>query len=140
MELKAALLSHQEAVLSEKEADLLMRPLTETEAGIKCFQSLSQAVEFIAERLERIEALELMAQLAQISHPVNSDFFIDSLFPELQKHHHELDFRIRYTKIHFPPGEVQFKLGGHMKELGCIHMDFVKIEQGWMLDAIWRCR
>ena len=29
---------------------------------------------------------------------------------------------------------------GREAELGCIHIDFQKIEAGWVLDEIWVCR
>ncbi len=40
----------------------------------------------------------------------------------------------------FPKGSATFKLGGHFKELGCHHLDFVKKEGRWFLSRIWQCR
>ena len=40
----------------------------------------------------------------------------------------------------FPSGEANFKLGGHMKELGHCHIDFSKKDGLWQIDRIWQCR
>lgn len=111
----------------------------------KCFQSLSQAIAFIAELIERNAASELMAQFAHIQRPPptqpdDCDFFTNSIFPQLRKYHQETDFRARYKGMHFPSNETRFTLGGHMKELGCIHIDFARQEQGWVLESVWECK
>jgi hypothetical protein len=33
-----------------------------------------------------------------------------------------------------------FKLGGHAKDLGHCHIDFVQQNGRWMLQRIWHCR
>jgi len=40
----------------------------------------------------------------------------------------------------FPADKDRFKLGGHDKELGHIHIDFIKVDGLWFLDSIWMCR
>ncbi|MEJ5277556.1 MAG: hypothetical protein WHU94_16825 [Thermogemmata sp.] len=145
LKLKEALLAHQEALLQEMEATLAGQPVMETDAGIKCFPTLSQAVAFIAEAIERNAPSELMAQCAHIqrprpTEPYYTESFTNHIFPQLQRYHQELDFRTRYKGKRFPSNETRFTLGGHMKELWCIHIEFVKIEQGWVLDSIWECR
>ena len=40
----------------------------------------------------------------------------------------------------FPKDAATFKLGGHQKELGCCHIDFVKEGDSWKVTRIWQCR
>ncbi len=40
----------------------------------------------------------------------------------------------------FPADKHIFKLGGHNKELGHCHIDFVKVKGGWQLARVWQCR
>jgi hypothetical protein len=145
LKLRDVLLTYQESLLQERELELSRLPVTETDADIKSFRALSQAIDFIAELIERNAASELMAQFAYIQHPQvagphYSTSFTNHIFPQLQTYHHEINFRARYEGKRFPADETRYTLGGHMKELGCIHIDFIKKEQGWVLDSIWECR
>ena len=145
LQLKQVLFACQESLLQEQDLQLSRQPVTKTEAGILCFQTLSQAVECITEMIERDAAAELLAQCAQAHDPyptrlVYPDTFTNRLFPQLRAFHLAIDFRTRYMHKRFPSKDTHFKLGGHMQELGCIHIDFTKIEQGWVLDSIWECR
>lgn len=40
----------------------------------------------------------------------------------------------------FPENSGSLKLGGHGKELGHVHIDFLKIQNEWILKDIWVCR
>lgn len=40
----------------------------------------------------------------------------------------------------FPKDTATFKLGGHKKELGHCHIDFVKEGGSWRIIRIWQCR
>ncbi len=40
----------------------------------------------------------------------------------------------------FPKDATTFKLGGHQKELGHCHIDFVKDGESWQIARIWQCR
>ena len=40
----------------------------------------------------------------------------------------------------FPKDATTFKLGGHKKELGHCHIDFVKDGESWQITRIWQCR
>jgi len=40
----------------------------------------------------------------------------------------------------FPADKTKLKLGGHNKELGHCHIDFVKVKGHWQLARIWQCR
>lgn len=39
----------------------------------------------------------------------------------------------------FPENANSLKLGGHAKELGHVHIDFIKIQSEWFLKDIWIC-
>lgn len=143
------LLSMREALLAyeQKErlnAELLLesQPLAKSAKGILCFAGLSQAVNFIAACLERNDPQRLHENMANTRQIAQTDLLIfrEFVFAQLQKRHEEIDLRSRYRQLHFPAGENRFKLGGHMAELGCIHIDFVKTDEGWLLDSITICR
>ncbi len=54
--------------------------------------------------------------------------------------HREKSLRSLYAGRAFPPQESRFKLGGHARELGHLHVDFVRESTGWKLENIWLCR
>jgi hypothetical protein len=45
-----------------------------------------------------------------------------------------------YADWQFPIGGQEFKLGGHGRELGHIHIDFIKGLAGWEIQRVWMCR
>ena len=45
-----------------------------------------------------------------------------------------------FAGTEFSKAYKHFKLGGHNKELGHCHIDFVQNNGRWMLDRIWHCR
>jgi hypothetical protein len=45
-----------------------------------------------------------------------------------------------YAEKEFPQDSWEFKLAGHGKELGHIHIDFVKSKAGWEIQKVWMCR
>lgn len=47
---------------------------------------------------------------------------------------------LTYRGREFPRDAVAFKLGGHGAELGHVHVDFMKIDERWVLKEIWLCR
>jgi hypothetical protein len=114
-------------------------------ASTRHFETLPQALHFIADLIEKEAPAEMEGQFAHIQHPANPKYhdpgyFARRVFPQLQKHQQEIDFRRRYEDRQFPADHETFKLGGHFRELGCIHMDFTRTEQGWVIDDIWECR
>jgi hypothetical protein len=52
----------------------------------------------------------------------------------------EYDLPTLYAGRSFPGEGDEFKLGGHDKELGHIHIDFVRNGDGWEINNIWMCR
>ena len=112
----------------------------------RSFQHLSEAVDWISTCLETGAAQEMAAHLAYVRRSRIKNFrpdrerFIQWEFPNLQKRHQEIDLRRYYQGREFPEQESTFTLGGHFAELGCIHIDFARTAQGWVLDEIWTCR
>jgi len=45
-----------------------------------------------------------------------------------------------YSSVEFPADASVFKLGGHARELGHIHIDVKKTGGVWQLSGIWMCR
>ena len=119
--------------------------VSETTSTIKQFHSLAAAIAFISECVESNSALALFNQSVLIErqseqfveHP---DHFIEFTFPELQRQFQIMDFRIRYKDSSFPDNTEIFKLGGHDKELGHTHIDFLRRGDDWVIDKIWQCR
>ena len=109
------------------------------------FDTLAQAVDFISDRLESDDVSGLMSQVAQAQRrlerkPDFRDYFAQFVFAQLQAKHREKDLRQRYAGLGFPADDTRHKLGGHMAELGCLHIDFEKQDAGWSLHNIWICR
>ena len=85
------------------------------------FSSLADAVAFIVTCLDNDDHEKLAAACIKPleDHPSIPDLYAGKQFPE---------------------SETQFKLGGHAKELGHIHVDFVRNDDGWAIEEIWQCR
>lgn len=142
LSMREALLAFEQKERFKAESLLASLPSMKSAKGILCFVGLSQAVNFIASCLESNDPLRLHENMANTRQIEQTDLLIfrEFVFAQLQKRHEEIDLRSRYRQLHFPTGENRFKLGGHMAELGCIHIDFVKTDEGWLLDSITICR
>jgi hypothetical protein len=119
--------------------------VSETTSTIKQFHSLATAIAFISECVESNSALALFNQSVLIERQSEQfverpDHFIEFTFPELQRQFQVMDFRIRYKDSSFPDNTEIFKLGGHDKELGHTHIDFLRRGDDWVIDKIWQCR
>jgi hypothetical protein len=109
------------------------------------FRTLAEAVDFIAARLEANEPEALMQATQALPHHLDWDpdypsYFIRYLFTPLEEIHRRTDLRALYADREFPQEDTQFKLGGHMAELGCTHIDFERHGAVWHLHDIWMCR
>jgi hypothetical protein len=109
------------------------------------FQTLEAAVDFISGTLEAGTYDALLNQIEQSERQIARDssypdYFQKFVFSQLQNRHRKLDLRRLYSERSFPKEQQTYKLGGHMQELGCIHIDFLKVEQGWVISDIWICR
>lgn len=101
--------------------------------NIKSFTNLEDAIDEISTAIENDTLTTL------------SSFCIEELPKEwilerLKEKHTTASLRQLYAQIEFPKNEHEFKLGGHDKELGHIHIDFVKNDGSWFLNKIWMCR
>jgi len=109
------------------------------------FSVLSDAVAFIAGCLEAGDPADLLLAVRRAPQHVahSADYrerFRTFIFLPLAEIHRCQDLRELYRDRAFPESGARFKLGGHMQELGCTHIDFVREEQGWLLEDIWICR
>lgn len=119
--------------------------MTKPVSSTRQFSNLSEAVAFIAECLESGDSAELLSELGQAQEylaqrPDHLEYFSKFVFGALRDVHRRTDLRELYKGRVFPEKSTQFKLGGHMQELGCIHIDFEKRDRGWVLRDIWLCR
>ena len=108
------------------------------------FTSLATAVDWIADCLEKDDVPQLLAAALGAAERVERDPCYAEYFGRacelLTERHQALDLRRLYQGRDFPGDSERFKLGGHMAELGCLHIDFVRREPGWFLWDIWLCR
>lgn len=109
------------------------------------FALLSEAVNFIARCLEAEKVTDLFWELERAQEhmaqsPDYLKYFSEFIFSPLREVHVCQDLRDLYQGRDFPRRDNKFKLGGHMAELGCIHIDFVRQGQGWSLVDISMCR
>lgn len=107
------------------------------EEDLPTFKTLISALHFIEKCLANDKQVELFkACLTSRA----SDFMRPRICDQLAKTNSIHGLRKLYLNREFPTDDGRFKLGGHASELGHIHIDFVRKETGWQLDAIWMCR
>ncbi len=58
----------------------------------------------------------------------------------LAERHGSRSLRTLYEGGAFPQHGDRFTLGGHNRELGYFHIDFLRSTSGWRLENIWMCR
>ena len=100
---------------------------------MRTFSTLAEAVRFLAYALERGDD----AALAEACREALPDKWIMDRFREQAA---ETPLVGLYAGRTFPPDGTTFKLGGHAKELGHIHIDFVRSASDWEIRRIWMCR
>ena len=100
---------------------------------MRTFSELADAVRFLAEALEAGDD----ATLADACHEALPDKWI---MDRLREQAAETPLVGLYAGRTFPRDGTRFKLGGHAKELGHIHIDFVRPKAGWEIERIWMCR
>jgi hypothetical protein len=111
------------------------------------FIDLSAAVEFIAQALDTddherladacVEEFEWREDIPGL--PMRREYRLREI-ALLADRHKRSSLRLLYAGRSFPSQDERFKLGGHGKELGHLHIDFVRSELGWQLENIWQCR
>lgn len=104
-------------------------------SGDDGFTNLQQAVDFIATALETTNFTAISDGCLDAQRKPNA-----ALLKNLQGLNQNRPLRTLYADRSFPTNVPTFKLGGHMKELGFTHIDFVQTNGMWKLQAIWVCR
>ena len=100
---------------------------------MRAFSNLAEAVLFLAEVIEQRD----YDTLAQACHEELPPQWV---LERLREQHAAAPLPELYADWSFPRDARQFKLGGHGKELGHIHIDFVKSKAGWEIQQLWMCR
>jgi len=98
----------------------------------KTFKDLSAAVGFITTCLDKNDYKTLTVACSHAPR--------EHVLKQLGVIHRKQPLPKLYAKRSFPEKGEIFKLGGHAKELGHIHIDFTKQHGAWRLKAIWLCR
>lgn len=120
----------------------------------RSFGMLAEAIDFIAGCTESDSALALFGETLVSEEPAKTlliggrpvaleqpaERFARGVFPELRQQHERMDLRVRYKDQSFPTDAESLKLGGHARELGHIHIDFIRRDEGWFIAEIWECR
>ena len=112
--------------------------------GTPAFADLSDAIDFIAHALDVGEHGALAdacvtRELDTPGLPTRREYRVRAI-ELLAGVHREKPLRSLYAGRAFPPQESRFKLGEHARELGHLHVDFVREGPGWQLENIWLCR
>jgi len=98
----------------------------------KTFKKLTAAVGFISTCLDKNDFKTLAAACANAPK--------GNVLKQLGIVHKKQPLPKLYAKRTFPAKGGAFKLGGHGKELGHIHVDFTKKDGDWVLQKIFVCR
>ncbi len=104
------------------------------------FATVPEAVEFIAECLDNDDHNSLSTACVGGDRPQVYLTTHRRAFDMLRAAHGRTPLQSLYATRAFPKDQNTFKLGGHMSEIGHIHIDFVKIDGNWHLQDIWDCR
>ena len=106
------------------------------------FAVVPEAVEFIAECLDKGDYSGLSAACVGGGQSGPQGYLATHrrVFDTLRSAHERTPLQGLYAKRTFPEGQSTFKLGGHMSEIGSIHIDFIRIRGDWHLQGIWACR
>lgn len=100
---------------------------------MQTFSTLADAVRFLSAAIGRGDD----DALADACHEALPDKWI---VDRLREQAAETPLVGLYAGRTFPQEGTTFKLGGHAKELGHIHVDFVRCDGGWEIHKIWMCR
>jgi len=97
------------------------------------FSKLAEAVRFLA-------AVLAQSDYDALARACHGELPQKSVLERLRQRHQQTPLPELYAGREFPQDGPSFKLGGHGRELGHIHIDFVKSAAGWQLQRIWMCR
>src|SRR5438552_2940174 len=97
------------------------------------FSNLTDAIRFLAGAVENGDHGALAKACRESLPP-------DWVMGRLREKHAATPLIKLYAGWRFPKSGREFKLGGHDKELGHIHIDFVRSGSRWEIQRIWMCR
>jgi hypothetical protein len=114
-------------------------PLRAAEPEQTTFKTLAAATRLLDRAVETNNRKLLLAIMPSSSTTVLSQQ--PAVFEQLARERQRTgDLSKLYKDREFPAGKDTFKLGGHDKELGHIHIDFIRDGDSWKLKDIWQCR
>ena len=99
---------------------------------MRAFSNLAEAAKFLAGVISQKD----YDVLALACHEQPEERVLEGL----RERHESTPLPELYADREFPQDAREFKLGGHAKELGHIHIDFVKSKAGWEIQRVWMCR
>ena len=102
-------------------------------AARPAFSKLAAAVKFLADAIAKND-------YGALAHAVHEPLPAPWVLVRLWEKHNTTPLPHLYAGWEFPVAAKSFKLGGHGKELGHIHIDFLKSRAGWEFERIWMCR
>lgn len=105
------------------------------ERSVPSFASLQDAVNFLVSCVDTQDHDALSAASLRAA---NVDARL--LLAALKARHERTPLTQLYAGREFPQDANHLKLGGHDRELGHVHVDFVKKGKAWYLDGVWMCR
>jgi hypothetical protein len=97
------------------------------------FSNLTDAVQFLAGAVENGDHGDLAKACRENLPP---EWVLD----RLREQNAATPLIKLYAGRKFPKSAREFKLGGHDKEFGHIHIDFVRLGSRWEIQKIWMCR
>ena len=103
------------------------------------WKKLQDALGFLVERLEAEDYAAIGAVCPKLRATGESSYGYHALAVLRQKHL-EKPLLSLYRLHRFPWLRRRYKLGGHDRELGHVHIDFSRTPAGWELDHINICR
>ncbi len=95
------------------------------------FDSVATSLKWLSERLMNEDFAGIYQQTSKV------DSMDSGYIQKLAKH---TKLTAIYKDSQFPKDRESFKLGGHTKEIGCMHIDYRLINKRWYLYRIWQCR
>jgi len=114
-------------------------PLNAAEPQPTTFKTLAAATDLLDRAIKTDDRKLLLGAIPSSSTTVFSQQ--PAVFEQLARERQRTgDLSKLYKDREFPAEEDTFKLGGHDKELGHIHIDFVRDGKTWKLRDIWQCR
>ena len=101
------------------------------------FTNLSDAVSFITTCLDK-DTKNLFSEAFTL--PRSGTETHKYVFAELKRINKRTPLPSIYKEREFPTNQASFWLGGHFKELGCVHIGFVHTNGAWCLTDTFICK